>query len=214
MQQLMQMFGQMVCMPMNMFADVFSRTMNTVSRDASGWARGGGCGWDSSGCNSGSGDSSNHDSCRDEPCRKDEWFEPKNSCGDGWGSSGGCNDGWNTGTCGGCGKNPCGCNNRNRGCDKDCLVEYSLVSVPADGPGHVLFHGQRMVSCESRDEFNNQVICDYVQSCGHPVNCKNLRVWSRQLDSWSRPCWDYEEEQIQALRGIKRALEKPDSKAA
>ncbi len=226
MQQMMQAFGQLMSMPMNMFADMMSRSMQTFGGDMTSWTRRfTGCldrrddcdrssdGWRDPGRRERDWDCDSWGDRDDDDCTqwrdgsrchdggRDGWRDGDG--GDRWGKSDRCScGGW------GCERDDC-CYRRRYRCgdrrsDRVRLVEYTLVSIGRGQSRGVLEHGQRVVRDDvSREEFNNQVIADYGPS---PGGARNLRVFSRILDSWCREYRDYEEEQIDALEGIRDAL--------
>jgi hypothetical protein len=219
MSEMMQMFGQMMCWPMTAFADVMSRSMQSM-QSLPGMQ---GMSWSPpQGGNSCTPCSTAIEVCREEPaaalssrsCR-DDW-----SCGSSrndWrcGSSSSGND-WsgNTGSCG-CG---CGCSSCSRGncCGgSDChhcgsnqvkLVEYSVVNI-GRGAGNENLRCRQMLirDCTTSEEFNNCIIAEYAKENPH-VDCKNLRVYYKVLDCWCKKDWDYEEAQIAVLEQIRQAI--------
>ena len=201
MNQMNQMFGQMMMWPMSMFADMFSRSMQGMQcmpmpsapasplpcppREAScgTTARGRGDDWSGS------------------PRRDDTWH------GGGGGKACGCGC-----DCSSCRSGSC-CHHC--GCDTVRLVEYSVVNI-ARGSRHdrdTPVHCRQILlrDCETAEEFNNQVIAEYARE-HQQVDAKNLRVYFKVLDSWCKEQWDYEEEQIDALREIRNAIARGDHK--
>ncbi len=113
-------------------------------------------------------------------------------------------------------KSDCPCCERtyHTGSDRVRLVDYTLAEVRRGEASRVLEHHQEIFDdCTTIDEIHNQIITRYVcrhheEKCKDPEFGKNLRVYTKVLDSWCKPSWDYEEAQIRALRGIQAAVAK------
>src|SRR6185295_3160251 len=182
MDQAMQTFGQMICLPMTLFSEAVSRTMRDFQPAGFLPAVCAPCEAKTAACAP----------IQPEVCTSDWSCAPRPT---GWGS------------CGTCGRaaGECCCN---RGSDRVKLIEFSLVTVRRNAKCGVLWSGQRLVSdCTTPDEFQNQIVVEYVQShCDRPVDGKNLRVYTRVLDSWCKSDFDWEEEQIDALQEIRDAI--------
>lgn len=103
----------------------------------------------------------------------------------------------------------CPCRSRvyHHGSDRVKLVEYSVASVRR-GARRPPDYGQQLFSgCATHEEITNEVITRYVKKhCDQPVDGKDLRVYTKVLDTWCKPEFDFEEEQIETLRGIRRAI--------
>ena len=214
MNQMTQMFGQMMMWPMTMFADMVSRSMQGMQS----------MGMQSTSClpcttgtlatatersTDWSAEKKEDWGCRDR-CQED--WSCRDRCDDEWidcrGSQGSCGSGEGCGC--GCGCNRCRSGNCCRsgchgGSDKVWLVEYSIVNVGRGGDYNVPCRQRLIRDCMSCEEFKNWVIADYVRE--HPnVNGKNLRVYVKVLDSWCKEEWDYEERQIEVLEEIRNAI--------
>jgi hypothetical protein len=185
MNEMMQMFGQMMTMPMQMM-DCWMKSMQGMQ---SGW----------SSCMPAQADCYLPPVCEPVQEAREEWREHHDDgpcCGIGCQCGGrDCRD-----DC------PCRCGPYHTGSDREKLIEYTLVSL-APGHGRVLHYGQTLVDgCTSMEEVENEIIVGYVnEHCGK-VNGKNLRVYMRALDSWCKPSWDYEERQIAVLEQIAHKL--------
>ena len=231
MQQMMQMMGQMFAAPFTIMADTFSRSLHGFS-DWSRGGRGGDCGgrddWER--CRD-----DGWDRGRDR-CGDDDGWRDRDRCGDSWSSSGGdwcdrCGTSRDRCSCGDdrcdrCGnsRERCSCGGWKDDDDDDCyrrscrgydrrsnrvrLVEYSLVSVARRGGKGADFepvHGQEVLrDDESRDDFHNWVIAKYARD---PEVARNLRVYTRVLDSWCKESWDYDERRLDALREIRNGID-------
>jgi hypothetical protein len=221
MNNMMQMFGQMMFWPMTTMADMMSRSMQGMQ--GMGMQNMGTQGWGSS----------QGTSCAPcalpEPRReetitvstrpgRDDW-----SCGTSGGNDWSCrgtggND-WHGDSGTSCG---CGCDSCNRGnccggsnchhCGSNVikLVEYSVVNI-ARGSGNENLRCRQMLirDCTTQEEFNNCIIAEYAKEHPH-VNCKNLRVYYKVLDCWCKRDWDYEETQIAVLEQIRDAIARDD----
>jgi hypothetical protein len=92
--------------------------------------------------------------------------------------------------------------------DRVKLVEYSIVSIER-GRERTLHDGEKLVSSNmTGEDFAIWVIAEYVQE--HPVPHdikKYLRVCYEVNCSWAREPLHYEEKQLDALEGIRRAIE-------
>jgi hypothetical protein len=208
MTQMMQMFTQMMCMPMNVFADAMSRSMQgmqalpaaaPVTQAVAAWTGGdGGCKSDGGSC------------CTTRPVAHGSGCGCS-ACSPGSNTSwGGSEGGWSGGTrCGTCGQKEADCCCR-KGCNH-CgsnevqLVEYSVVNVRRGGNQPVQVQQVVLDECMSPQEFQNWVIIQYAKD--HPgVDGKSLRVYCKVLDTWCKPDWDYQEKQIQSLEQIRDAI--------
>jgi hypothetical protein len=215
MNQMMQMFTQMMCMPMNVFADAMSRSVQgmqalpagssggalaPVTQALTAWTGGqGGCQGDGGSC------------CTTQPMAHGAGCGCGACSGGSWNSNEG---GWNGGTrCGTCGQKESDCCCR-KGCNH-CgsnevqLVEYSVVNLRRSADRRdehpVQVHQVVLDECMSPQEFQNWVIVQYAKN--HPgVDGKNLRVYCKVLDTWCKPDWDYQERQIETLEGIRAAI--------
>jgi hypothetical protein len=206
------MFGQMVCMPMNVFAETLARAMQGVQAGPLSWTQPN-CGQPAaalcapaaSACATApctSIDVARASDCAVECCR-----DPAHQHG-GWHQDGDA--------C--CSRDTC-CSRhvRHTSGDRLILYEYTLADV-GRSRGRVLESGQKLVdSCTSSEQLHNMVIFEYLET--HPLEVKpsessheprvrgeNLRVFCRQLDSWCKEPWDYEAKQIEVLEGIRRAM--------
>jgi len=214
MNEMMQMFGQMMCWPMTAFTEAMSRSMQGMQ------GMQGMTGMQGMACGSPQGSS-----CALPDVRREETTGMTNRPGqDGWncrssGNDWGCNSSagndWsgNTGSCG------CGCDSCNRGrccggsnchhCGSNTvkLVEYSVVNI-GRGAGRQDLRCRQMLirDCTTSEEFNNCVIAEYAKENPHD-DCKNLRVYSKVLDRWCKQEWDYEATQIAVLEQIREAIE-------
>lgn len=108
--------------------------------------------------------------------------------------------------CGGerCGDG-CPCRDRvvHSGGDRVNLIEWSLVEVALGNDSRVLAKGEDLVDqCVTPEEFQNSVIYKWARKDDEKVDPNNLRVYTKVLDSWCKPSWDYEATQIQVLREI------------
>jgi hypothetical protein len=92
--------------------------------------------------------------------------------------------------------------------DRVKLVEYSIVSIER-GRERTLHDGEKLVSSNmTGEDFAIWVIAEYVQE--HPIpheSKKYLRVCYEVQCSWAREPLHYEEKQLDALEGIRRAIE-------
>jgi hypothetical protein len=203
MNQMMQMFGQMVCMPMNVFAETFARAMQGVQAGPLSWAQPG-CGQPAAAlC------APTASSCAVAPCTAIE-VPRASDCGVEC-----CREpahqhcGWHKD-----GDVCCSRDAHHSTGDRLVLYEYTLADVGRSA-GRVLETGQKLVdSCTSSEQLHNMVIVDYLDrrrhEGDHHVHGKNLRVFCRQLDSWCKAPWDYEARQIDVLEGIREALVRKD----
>lgn len=213
MNEMTKMVGQMMCMPMTVFAS----SMEMLSRSMPGG------GWPGMDC-------SDH-SKRCLPCepvppvvreerkvaREERWCD--DACGEGLECSPGHHhDGWKDHDrkerCGGCGNRSCDCCcGSSGGSDLVKLVEYSLVSVrrgrgPDDERGsRILASGEMLVTdCTDLEQLRYQIVADYAQRAKHPIDAKDLRVYVKVLDCWCKNDVDWCEEQVDALRSIAGSL--------
>lgn len=218
MNQMMQMFGQMMSMPMNVFAETFARTMQGMQAGPMS----GGCQPAAALC-APAASSCGAGSCTIEvpragDCSVECCGEPAHQHG-GWQQAGDA-----------C----CSHGGRHSSGDRLVLYEYTLVDVGRTR-GSVLAKGQMLVdSCTSSEEVHNMVIVQYLEchrhhghghECHHDgeheechhheghhheghhhVSGKNLRVFCRQLDSWCKAPWDYEARQVATLEEIREAI--------
>lgn len=189
MNQTAQMFGQMMCMPVTMM-EMFMRSLQQTTQ----------CGdsmWPAP-----------TQSCpqpvvpiwQPEP----EYEKPRHgSCDDGWNQPAG-EQSFNCPPMDCCGDHD---HHHSSGSNTVKLIEYSLATVRR-GHQEVLEYGQKVVSdCTSRREIENEVICAW--SAKHPdQTCKDLRIFTRVLDCWCKPEFDFEERQVDALHEIRNAIAK------
>ena len=104
----------------------------------------------------------------------------------------------------------CACRDRGSHRGSDCvrLVEFTLVVVGLGHHSRVLEHGQRvMEDCVTLEDFQNRIIYEWARHHDEPIDANNLRVYTKVLDSWRKPCFDFEEVQVQTLRQIRDAIE-------
>lgn len=100
---------------------------------------------------------------------------------------------------------------KHRRSDTVKLVEFALVNVRRGGHDREpLAHGERVITdCTTEEELRNEIIVDWVQKHGGGGHeARNLRVYLRVLACWCKSDYDYEDEEIEELRGIRRALER------
>jgi hypothetical protein len=219
MNDMMQMFGQMMCWPMTAFADAMSRSMQSMQ--GMGMP---GMSWGAQQGNSSCAPCSTAIEVRQEPVAVST-----QSCRDDWGCGSSGND-WscpsssgrdwscNTGSCGcGCNCSSCsrgnccgGSNCHHSGSNQVKLVEYSVVNI-GRGAGNQNLRCRQMLirDCTTAEEFNNCVIAEYAKEHPH-VDCKNLRVYYKVLDCWCKQDWDYEARQIEVLEEIRNAIARKD----
>lgn len=94
--------------------------------------------------------------------------------------------------------------------DRVKLVQYSIVSVKR-GAEDILDRGEVIVTDEmSAEAFATWRVAVYLQTPGHRdvkhEDKKYLRVYNNVLDSWPRESLQYEEQQLDVLRGIEHAI--------
>jgi hypothetical protein len=227
MQQMMQMMGQMFAAPFSMMADTFSRSVNTFSD----WSRGGRGGGSWSSCERrddwdrcGDGWRDRDRSCDD----RDGWrdCDRDRDCG-GRDRDRNCGDSWSASSSSGSWCNRCDCSSDRCGCggggwkdgDDDCyrrscrgydrssdrvrLVEYSIVSVARGRGDRHSVHGQEVVrDDESKQDFKCRVIADHRHEFPETEQ-RHLRAFVRELDSWCKESWDYDERKIEVLEEIR-----------
>ena len=221
MTNMMQMFGQMMFWPMTTMADMMSRSMQGMQ----------GMGMQNMGWGSSQGTS-----CAPcapcglpEPCReetitvstrpgRDDWSCNTSGSND-WGcqGSGGNDRSCDSGSSCGCGCSSCnrgnccgGSNCHHCGSNQVKLVEYSVINIGRGERNENIRCRQMLIrDCMTQEEFNNCIIAEYAKEHPH-VNCKNLRVYYKVLDSWCKRDWDYEETQIAVLEQIRDAIARDD----
>ena len=92
--------------------------------------------------------------------------------------------------------------------DRVSLIEYTLAEIGLGNSSRVLDRGEDLVTqCVTPEELQNGIIYEWAQK--HPdveIKGRNLRVYTKVLDSWCKPTWDYEEAQVQVLSQIRDEL--------
>lgn len=225
MNQMMGMFGQMMCWPMTMFGEMMSRSMQGMQGMQGGsWgqgSQGGSWGQGSWGAQSG-GSCQPCSTERALPCptKSDDWScgtSSSSSCDD-WSGSNRWEEGSSSREGCGCG---CGCRSCRSGdcCRSSChhcgsdqvkLVEYSVVNIGRGSRDQKVHCRQTLIrDCTTAEEFRNEIIAEYAREHPH-VNGKNLRVYFKVLDCWCKEDWDYEEKQIEVLEEIRDAIARGD----
>jgi len=92
------------------------------------------------------------------------------------------------------------------------LIQYSIVSIGRDRPDEKkLLLSDQIVVTENMtgDSFATWMIARFIQDEGMNfphAEKKYLRVYYNVLDRWPQPDLEYEESQLNALRGIQRAI--------
>ena len=213
MREMMRMFNDAMFLPITTFTtgmEMMARAVD-MGRDMWRWTE---CLDD--GCSDRCGDGLESDDARCDGCRRSRRHC---SCGgrtrwgcddDGWNRGRDrdwnwwdrCDDRWDDRRCG---------RRRRRRSDTVKLVEYSLVNVRRGGlDREPLAWGERVITDDvTEEELRNEIIVDWVQKHGGGGHeARNLRVYLRVLACWCKSDYDYEDEEIEELRGIRRALER------